>query len=69
MCRECKGIVFGKRDFARESTKTPKYVGIYQVLPSQLSLLIPEHVSIPSRNRATPPKIPIPRILTKVVPF
>ena len=32
MCQECKGIVFGKRDFARESTKTPKYVGIYQVL-------------------------------------
>jgi hypothetical protein len=31
MCRDCKSIVFGKRDFARESTKTPKYVGIYQV--------------------------------------
>ena len=31
MCRECKSIVFGKRDFARESTKTPKYVAIYQV--------------------------------------
>jgi hypothetical protein len=31
MCKECKGIVFGKRDFARESTKVPKYVAIYQV--------------------------------------
>lgn len=31
MCRDCKSIVFGKRDFARESTQTPNYVGIYQV--------------------------------------
>jgi len=31
MCRDCKSIVFGKRDFARESAQTPKYVGIYQV--------------------------------------
>ena len=32
MCRDCKSIVFGKRDFTTESTKTPKYVAIYQVL-------------------------------------
>ena len=37
MCRDCKSIVFGKRDFARESTKTPKYVGIYQVPPPSFS--------------------------------
>ena len=67
MCRECKGIVFGKRDFARETTKTPKYVGIYKVCP-KFSSLIPEHVPISSRNTTTTPKIPIPRILTKVTP-
>lgn len=38
MCRECKSIVFGKRDFARESTKVPKYVTTYQVPPPKISL-------------------------------
>jgi rabenosyn-5 len=30
MCRDCKGTIFGKRDFAKESNKTPKYVQTYQ---------------------------------------
>ena len=38
MCRECKNIIFGKRDFTQESTKVPKYVMTYQVRPPLISL-------------------------------
>lgn len=33
MCRDCKSILFSKRDFTKDSTKTPRYVTTYQVPP------------------------------------
>jgi hypothetical protein len=53
----------------RFHTRVHKNTQIRRHLPGAFTSpfpLIPEHVPIPSRNRTTPPEIPIPRILIKV---
>jgi rabenosyn-5 len=62
MCQDCKSTIFGRRDFLNDSTKTPKYVAIYenmsqfrygieQLLPKFKSLvfLLKESETVPTK--------------------